>query len=767
MSRQGAQNPRLGEQIKRLIRSLAATKSWSMTGAMAYISEQTSYSPDTVYRWRQGKNSPNSQTLEILVQIGKNEANLSREWGESLLQAGNYIDTTNLVNRLWGLKYQRSIPCNLPPPDHSHLIGRQKEIDHLLELLSPERGTSLITVDGIGGVGKTALILEVAYRCLRASTGEELNPKMPLFDTIIFVSAKQHYLKPDGLLPSKEAKRTLRDIHREIASTLDHFEIMSAEPDEQSSRVHKILSRQQTLLIVDNLETMEDRQEIMSFLYYLPRSVKVIITSRERGHDSPIHLEQLSLEEALTLIEKESQEKEAEVSSEQAYKLYKYIGGIPAALIYSIGQIASGFSVETVLEKIPRGNSDVARFCFEGSLATLREQLAHYLLMAIAMFSKPPKLEALAYTVGLQTDKIAVEEGLAQLQRLSLVRKQGVRYIMLPLTREYALSELAAHPAFEQEARTRWVKWYLKFTDENGGKDWQEWHSKYDLIDEEWENLLTVFDWCASNAEFDKIQEFWQEYELVKFTHIYGYWEDRRQWLEWLIQEAEMRGDWSVAAKARVDIGTTLTLFGQFEEANQHFLSALKKRKYIDRVRQLLLIQKIVDLRIRQQRYSEASGLLDEAEELLDKIVKDGNDPRLSDQEKIRRRVDFKTHKALLFYSQKNFEQAKPCYKEILDLAKTNDITRTAKFAQHHLAFIEIEQDHLDEAEDFLETSLPVEKDKRLVAFHKHVFAYFYRKKGIMNEALRLAREARDEYNSLGMIQETMEMDELLRQLLS
>ena len=751
--------PRLGEQIERLVHSLVAEKGWRMSGAMTYICQRTSYGKNMVHLWRQGKNCPSPETLEILVQIGKEDANLSREWGESLLKAAHYHDTTNILNRLWGPKTIRPIPCNLPSRDHAHLIGRQVEIARLLELLSPMHAAPLITIDGIGGVGKTALVLEVAYRCWEASTDGEYNSKVSLFDAIIFVSAKQQYLTPDGIILRNEAKRTLRDIIREIASTLNRLDITYPESQDRFSHVYKALASQRTFLIIDNLETMEDKQGIMAFLYDLPSSVKAVITTRERVPSfPPIRLEQLPRNEALNLIERESQEKKAGISGEKALKLYDRIGGIPAALIYAIGQVASGYSVQTVLERVPKADNDVARFCFEGSLGVLRGKPAHHLLMAMAMFPKTPVRRAIAQVAGYKADPIAVEEGLAQLHILSLIREQEGRYTMLPLTREYALSELAAYAFFEQEARARWVEWYLAYTQEFGGKDWHDWYTRYDRIDEEWENLLTVFDWCATHAQYDILQLFWQERQLVKFAHVYGYWDDRLLWLDWLIQAAEKRRDWTNAVKAMVDIGSTYTLMGQFEEANQYFQRALQLHKYADPVAQLLLAQKISDFHIRLKEYSTALSWLDQAKTLLDEIA-----PILEERELTRRRADFQSHRGFLFYSQKDYEQAEQCYRDVLNKAQITDWERTAIYAQNHLAYIAIAQDNLDEAKELLQEGLPVNEDKRLIAFHKHTLAYFYQKKGNLNEALLLAREAFDGFERLGMKQEAQEVGELLQ----
>ncbi len=74
-------------------------------------------------------------------------------------------------------------------------------------------------------------------------------------------------------------------------------------------------------------------------------------------------------------------------------------------------------------------------------------------------------------------------------------------------------------------------------------------------------------------------------------------------------------------------------------------------------------------------------------------------------------------------------------------------------------------QNKLDEAEVLLQMSLPVDKDMRLAAFHKHTSAYFYLKKGEIEVAYRLAREARDSFEMLGMKKDVKEVDKLLQQL--
>lgn len=362
---------RLGEQIAHLIDALALAKNWSKKQTMAELSQRTGYAEATVYRWRQGRLQPQDETPEILARLGKEEAGLDRTWGESMLHAARHPDVIHLVNSIWGPKELRFIPNNLPPPMNTAFIGRQAEMTRLLELLSPNHAAHLISVDGIGGVGKTTLVLEAAYRCLRASTGEAPAPGIiPVFEAIVFTSAKQQYLTPHGILARHQAQRTLRDIFQEISRTLDRQAITRTDPDHQLARVRDALDRQPTLLIVDNLETVEDKQDVLAFLYDLPPSVKVVITTRERALFSPIRLEQLSEEDGLPLIRHEAEDKGVRLDGEPALTLYRRTGGVAGAIVYAVGQMATGHSVEAVLARLAQASGDVARFCFEGCQIT-------------------------------------------------------------------------------------------------------------------------------------------------------------------------------------------------------------------------------------------------------------------------------------------------------------------------------------------------------------------------------------------------------------
>jgi transcriptional regulator with XRE-family HTH domain len=783
MNRYQIHYPLLGKYIDQMIHSLATTQYITMKKrmreAMHDVASRTGYSPDTVYRWRKGQIRPSDAVLEVLARLGYEKANLDRTWGEHLLQSAHYPKADELILDIWGPKDILVVPHNLPPRDYPAFVGRQEELRRLLELLSRNHTTHWITVDGIGGVGKTTLVLEAAYRCLYASTGEVPDRKVPTFDAIVFVSAKHQLLTPFGILARSQAQRTLAEIFRGIADALKQHDITRAIPENQPELVRQAVARQRTLLIVDNLETIENKQEILGFLYDLP-AAKVVLTTRERAMYAPIRLNELSMDDSLTLISQEAEDKQVSLTDDEALALYQKVKGIPAALVFSIGQRADGHSVATILERLTQSTGDLARFTFEESVTPLRGNPAHHLFLARAFFPTSPTGKALARVSGLSADPIAVDEGLAQLQRLSLVEQREGRYHMLHLTREYALAELASYPEFERQARQRWVDWYLEFSQEHGGRDWKEWHIEYDQLEEEWENILAVLDWCAANGDYATIRTFWgdeflleQEEHLLEFANIYGYWDDRLMWLDWLTQEAERRGDWPTVVSMICNMGWSLAWMGRpesLDEAHKLLKRAWDLRDYVKIALQLDLARNIAVVHIRSKEYFEADRWLNLSEDLLSKAT-------LEKKEYLRLWLQLPYYRGIALYERsqneggdlnRNYQQAEKLFRQMLIAAEEIAWQRAAIYAQNWLADIAIKRGRLSEAESLLQTGLPVavrNKDKRRIAHFKRSWAYLEQARGDLNEACRWVDDAHEEFKRLGMQQEVDEMRNLLQDL--
>ena len=667
---------------------------------------------------------------------------------------------------------------NLPHRDGTTFIGRHEEFARLLELLSFNHSAHLISVDGIGGVGKTTLVLEAAYRCLQASRGEfnghnsewvgganngaptPTDPTVPTFEAIIFTSAKHQYLTAVGLLPRLKREHNLGDIFRAIARTLDREEITYMPPDQQLDLIRDSLKRHRSLLIVDNLETIEDKQDVLSFVYDLPPTVKVVLTTREQALFVPIRLTSLPEADGLHLIHHEAREKGVILSLDEAKALYQVTSGIPAAIVYTIGQLASGYSLQDVLTRVTTATGDVARFCFESSVQPLKGQPVYQLLVTLALFPKPVDREAIAQIAFEVPDPIITASGLAQLQQLSLVRLSQGRYSLLPLTREYALAELAMEPKFEQAMRSRWVNWYLRFSEAYGATDWKEWHLEYTHLDWEWENLMAVWEWCAAKERYTDVLALWGN--IKGYAHVRGYWDIRLDWTDWLIQAAEQRADWSTLATVIYDRGWTLTSTGQpqcLEEASTLLQRAWELREYQSPSFQLELATSLVVLCIRTQKFDRAHDWLNKELSLLESAG-------LSERERQQQQVHILYYQAEICFRTGDYPQARSLYQQALELAIAVGWARATIAIQNWLADVAIELSDLESAQQLLERGLPVaerNKDKRSIAFHKRSFAILSKLQGNLEQAQRWATEAGEDFESLKMIPEAREMHTLLQ----
>jgi LuxR family glucitol operon transcriptional activator len=657
---------------------------------------------------------------------------------------------------------------NLPVRYHTALIGRETEMTQLLELLSRDRLIGPVSVEGLGGAGKTSLVLEAAYLCLEASCGTLSDPIAPTFDAIIFTSAKQQHLIGNHILQRHRRERTLHDIFRAIFRTLKSPGAIPVDFDKQLECIYSSLAHLHTLLIVDNLETLEDREAVLSFLYELPSTVKVVITTRVRAAlGVPIYLECLPRDEAQRLIEHQAQEQRVQLKPEQFQAIYQRTSGLPLGIVYAIGQLSVyGISTDALATRLTQADSDLARYCFEDSVQWLRGKPAHQLLMILALFAKSASREAIAACGGAlcAIAQIALSDAdlfnaLAQLYRLRLVMQREERYDMHPLTREYALAELTAHSEFEQQARERWVNWYLKFSEPYGQQDWKQWNEYQDL-DQEWENLQAVIDWCIHQNRYEQVRKFWQH--IKGYTYVRGYWHELLTWIDWLLQAAEQRQDKTMMTEALGDKGWTLTLMGkpeQLAEVDALFAQVLSLQEGEDLIVPLELSINRAVLSIHQRNFAQAHQLLNQGKDLLKRV-------QIEEPKRLRQLIRIYYYEAEVWYTTGNYKQAKMLYQKALEQAQVAQWQQVEVYILNWLADIAlVGEGNLDEAERLLKTSLPIterRKDKLSITFHKRSWAHLEKMRGNLSHFRHWATEAKEGFESLGMQAEAQEMQSWL-----
>jgi len=95
-------------------------------------------------------------------------------------------------------------------PRRPYFVGREDELKTALQSLQPNSRTFIIGIEGIGGVGKTALATEVSHRCIEDE----------LFVSVIWISAKESVLTLHGVEPVIPEAKSLSDILITIGTSL-------------------------------------------------------------------------------------------------------------------------------------------------------------------------------------------------------------------------------------------------------------------------------------------------------------------------------------------------------------------------------------------------------------------------------------------------------------------------------------------------------------------------------------------------------------------
>lgn len=418
---------------------------------------------------------------------------------------------------------------NLPQPDYGKLIGREQEVEQVMRLLRPYPHSqhALIAIEGAGGIGKTALGLEVAHRYLRRYS---VLPEEECFEAIIWVSAKQATLTAESIFARRQTLSTVKDIYTTISVVLDRTDITAARSEDQLELVRKALTQQRTLLIVDNLETIDDKVMI-EFLHEIPAPTKCIVTTRHKTDIAyPIQLRGMLWEDACTFIKQECQKKTVRLSHDQCRKLYDCTGGVPLVIVWTIARLGFGYTFDTILRQLGDPQSDITRFCFESAMELIRNKDSHKLLMALTFFGvKGANRDVLGKVVKLDGDILTSRDiALVELEKLSLVNRFDHRFTILPLTRQLASKELLENPDFDRRIKQSFVRYFVQMVqNEFGSTYWSGWGkwAAYQVMADQTEDILTAIDIAADMQMWQSLRDL-----VIGTVHLLcwiGWWERR------------------------------------------------------------------------------------------------------------------------------------------------------------------------------------------------------------------------------------------------
>ncbi|HKW80358.1 MAG TPA: tetratricopeptide repeat protein [Casimicrobiaceae bacterium] len=600
------------------------------------------------------------------------------------------------------LRSLESTPNNLPQRLTS-FIGRGRELAEVGGLLAKTR---LLTLIGVGGIGKTRLSLEVA------------------------VDLVDEY--PDGVWYVELAPLTDgRLVAQAVASVLGVKE-EAGRPVVEA--LIKLAADRRLLLVLDNCEHLVDAcAELASQLLQAGPHLKVLASSREPlrtagettyavpalptpGALQPVTVERLDQFEAVRLfVERAAAAKsDFRVTARNAAAvadICRRLDGIPLALELAAAR-ARTLPVESIAARLndrfallvggdrtalPRQQTLHALIDWSHELLSERERV---LFRRLAVFAGGFALEGAEAMCG-KDDGAHVFAVLGQLVEKSLVEldSDGERYRMLETVRQYAQQRLDESGDAER-ARAAHLAFYLALVEkalpELVGPRQGIWLAKLDL---ERENLLAAHAWCnrsEDNAGFGlRLVSAMRRYWMVRGQLTLGH----RVTVE-ALRRAGAQPRTSARCAALFDAGQLGCWMGRYSEAQGYLQESLSiARELGDKKAVAVVLQPLAMASLGQGNLAAARSHLEEALVLASEL---GN----------KREIAAALNAlAQVCRAEGDLDSAEPLYQNVLALARELDDREIIAIGLLNLAMVSIGRGSAARAREALLEALSIAEE--------------------------------------------------------
>lgn len=357
-------------------------------------------------------------------------------------------DALREMELLAGMEQKYALLERLEPSGYVNLIGVSGLVSQLKEILTDDDAPSLISLEGIGGIGKTSLA---------DFTVRELIDQ-GFVDEVGWVTARQTRLNLGGALkdvaqPNLSANML---VERLVTQLMPDVVTTHCSVEELVGLLSSRLKAIPHLIVIDNLETLIDVESLLPTLQTLVNPSKFILTSRESLHSDatifPLQLTELNQSDALALIRQEAIQSNlpllAACPDEELLPIIDIVGGNPLALRLVTGQTHL-YSLESVLQdlKSAEGKSIENMYAFIYRRAWERLEPTTKQIFLLMPLAKPggESLEFLAKICRAQVGEVC--RAMNTLVLLNLVDVCGPhderRYSIHSLTRTFLHEEIA------------------------------------------------------------------------------------------------------------------------------------------------------------------------------------------------------------------------------------------------------------------------------------------------------------------------------------
>jgi predicted ATPase/DNA-binding XRE family transcriptional regulator/Tfp pilus assembly protein PilF len=462
-------------------------------------------------------------TLERGVRRAPRAATVSLLSDALALDKAERIELASAVDRHRGPRQSRRIALKPLPASLTRLIGRDAELENVSSLMR-ERAVRLLTISGVGGVGKTRFALELAHRVAAD------------FD--------------DGAAFASLA--AIRD-PAHLGSALS--QCLERENDDDTISFDALCARianRRVLLVIDNFEhLLAGGPLLVDFLTRCPHS-SIVVTSREALRVTGEHefsLQPLKPDAAVALLIERSQAVRPDIDTVANAGTFSLIcrrlDGLPLAIELAAARLRH-YPVTVLLERLSSRLDALVSGARDAPVRqrTMRDAIDwSYQLLSesertafqiCSLFAGGGTLDALAFVARSLGSTGAVDEPLMSVAEKHLVSIRDldsaeIRFEMLETIRDYAHEQFVASGRAEVAQRA-FAAYYgdlvRRAAPHLRGPDAPTWSA---AISHEYENIRATLRWALHH---DRSLGLLVTMDLHHFWSRSGYFTEAREWLE-------------------------------------------------------------------------------------------------------------------------------------------------------------------------------------------------------------------------------------------
>ena len=431
--------------------------------------------------------------------------------------------------------------------DPPHFVGRQAMLKEVEDAVLSGKHMTLYSLEGMPGVGKTALAARLCYQL-------------------------RDYLA-DGVLWANLAASDAMSILSMFAYAYGFDVSRHSDLVSRSQAVRAILANKRALIVLDNAQRSEDIEPLLP----PTGTCAVIVTTRNRNLRVSRHASRFLVDvfdkvsgEAFDLFVRILGKERAEADRQNLLEIADLLGQLPLALDIAASRLAyeTGWLVSDFLERVRQESRRLSELVYEDlsvrvafnlSYDALTPELKQFFASLGVFEGDDFGIAAVAYVTG--TEPGAAMDSLRVLYGLSLVRRgRENRYQLHPLLRDYAREKLVG-----KYALGRMVEFFVQLAEDN--------QTNYDTLDLERSNVIAALQKAADESMLRAVIHGVNAF--YPYAETRGLYAVAREHVNQACRAARELGDTSGLATALLNLAGVEARQGNVDDAEKYAQEAL------------------------------------------------------------------------------------------------------------------------------------------------------------------------------------------------